>query len=62
MRMRAILAATLLLVPIGTMAAPEPACAASSCCKTCKKGKPCGDSCIAADIKCTRPKGCACAG
>lgn len=41
-------------------AAPEAACAAGSCCKVCKKGKPCGDSCIAADRRCTKGPGCAC--
>ncbi|MCA1975290.1 MAG: hypothetical protein LDL44_20860, partial [Caenispirillum sp.] len=33
---------------------------ASSCCKHCSKGKPCGDSCIARDKTCKRPPGCAC--
>ncbi len=44
----------------------SPLCAASSdsamCCKRCKAGKPCGDSCIAKTSKCTKPKGCACQG
>ncbi len=31
-------------------------------CKTCKKGKACGDSCIAKDKTCHQPKGCACDG
>jgi len=31
-----------------------------ACCKTCHKGKACGDSCIARDKECTLPKGCAC--
>ena len=30
------------------------------CCKTCRKGKACGDACIARDKDCTVPKGCAC--
>ena len=30
------------------------------CCKTCKGGKACGDSCISIDKTCTKPKGCAC--
>lgn len=34
----------------------------SSCCKVCKKGKACGDSCIAADKTCNKGKGCACNG
>ena len=35
---------------------------AAACCKTCKKGKACGDSCISRDKKCHKPKGCACDG
>lgn len=30
------------------------------CCKICRKGKACGDSCIARDKKCHEPPGCAC--
>ena len=30
-----------------------------TCCKPCTKGKPCGNSCIAASSKCKRPPGCA---
>merc|ERR1711907_535767 len=33
----------------------------AKCCKTCKKGKPCGDTCISQDAECHRPHGCACA-
>lgn len=33
-----------------------------SCCKVCRKGKACGDSCIAAYKTCHQPKGCACDG
>jgi hypothetical protein len=32
------------------------------CCKTCKSGKACGDSCISADKICSKPPGCACDG
>ncbi|KIG17141.1 putative secreted protein [Enhygromyxa salina] len=32
------------------------------CCRVCKKGKACGDSCIAATSNCTKPSGCACDG
>lgn len=59
---KALMAAALLALPLGGMAASEPACAAGGCCKTCKKGKPCGDSCIARDKPCTKGQGCACAG
>jgi hypothetical protein len=31
-----------------------------ACCKRCTKGKPCGNSCIAATSKCKQPAGCAC--
>jgi hypothetical protein len=33
---------------------------AQACCKVCRKGKACGDSCIAKENLCTKPKGCAC--
>jgi hypothetical protein len=33
---------------------------AQACCKTCHKGKACGDSCIAKDRRCHQPPGCAC--
>ena len=33
---------------------------ARSCCKYCKKGKPCGDSCINRSYTCRKRKGCAC--
>lgn len=33
-----------------------------SCCRTCKTGKACGDSCINKSYTCTKPKGCACNG
>lgn len=32
------------------------------CCKICRKGKACGDSCIARDKTCHKPPGCACNG
>jgi len=44
--------------------AAAPVCAASysgsECCRICKKGKACGDSCIAKDATCKKGKGCAC--
>jgi hypothetical protein len=33
---------------------------ARECCKVCKKGKPCGDTCIEKDDVCHVPTGCAC--
>lgn len=32
----------------------------AACCMTCKKGKPCGDSCISRDKTCHKGPGCAC--
>ena len=34
----------------------------TNCCKTCKTGKACGDSCISKKYRCTKPVGCACNG
>lgn len=34
----------------------------AACCKVCKKGKACGDTCIKATYNCTKPPGCACNG
>ena len=36
--------------------------APNACCKVCKKGKACGDSCIKKTYNCSKPKGCACDG
>jgi len=30
------------------------------CCKHCKAGKACGDSCISQSAECHKPPGCAC--
>ena len=35
---------------------------AQRCCKVCKKGKACGDSCIAKSKQCHKGAGCACNG
>ncbi len=32
----------------------------NNCCKICKKGKACGDSCIIENYNCNKAKGCAC--
>lgn len=42
-------------------APPRPA-TARTCCKVCKAGKACGDSCIAANKSCNEGAGCACNG
>ena len=33
-----------------------------ACCKVCRAGKACGDSCISRDKACHKGKGCACNG
>jgi len=33
-----------------------------ACCKTCRKGKACGDSCISKSKSCSKGPGCACDG
>ena len=33
-----------------------------ACCKTCRAGKACGDSCISRDKECHKGNGCACDG
>jgi len=35
---------------------------ARPCCKICRKGKACGDSCISKKYICHKPPGCACDG
>lgn len=35
---------------------------APQCCKTCRSGQACGDTCISHSQTCTRPPGCACQG
>lgn len=35
---------------------------AAACCKICRKGKACGNSCIARWKACRKPPGCACDG
>ncbi len=34
----------------------------ASCCKVCRKGYACGNSCISRDKSCHQPPGCACDG
>src|SRR5690606_5051619 len=48
---------------VTTVGAAAPLCGtahAQSCCKTCSKGKACGDSCIAKDKDCKKGTVCAC--
>lgn len=62
--MKALLAALALTTATITGAA-APICGtayAAVCCKVCKAGKACGNSCIAKNKVCHQPKGCACNG
>lgn len=62
--MKALLSA-LALLTVTTVGAAAPLCGtayAQSCCKVCKAGKACGDSCIAKNKSCKKGKGCACNG
>ncbi|MCA9662365.1 MAG: hypothetical protein KC486_28755 [Myxococcales bacterium] len=43
-----------------TEAASVDATPTAACCRTCRKGKACGNTCIAADRRCEHPPGCAC--
>lgn len=62
--MRALLTALALaaMVPVGAAAPLCGAAFAQACCKICKAGKACGNSCISRDKKCHQPPGCACDG
>lgn len=48
--------------PDGSSSADSLMADAKKCCKVCKKGKACGDSCIAKSKTCTKGPGCACNG
>jgi hypothetical protein len=39
---------------------PEASEPTGECCRTCHKGKACGDTCVARDRECTVAPGCAC--
>jgi len=71
MRKLALMVGLVVVALLGIVSAPglalEPAShtiesAPRECCKICKKGKACGDSCISRDKKCHKPPGCACDG
>lgn len=51
--MRRMMIFLMMAIMIGSAAAAE-------CCRICRKGKPCGDSCIPKSAMCDKPKGCAC--
>lgn len=46
-------------VPIEPAAIATPM-SSQACCKVCRKGRACGDSCINVGKECTEPPGCAC--
>lgn len=62
----AFTAGTWMPPPIRVPAPPipwsQPAELVQGCCKTCSKGKACGDSCISRKKQCHKGKGCACDG
>lgn len=41
---------------------PSPPTPTRACCRVCRTGKACGNSCIAASLNCRQPAGCACNG
>ncbi|WIX34704.1 hypothetical protein QO259_08705 [Salinicola sp. JS01] len=45
-----------------TLTADDGQLLAQGCCKVCRKGKACGNSCISRNYTCHRPPGCACDG
>ena len=63
--MKLVLAALALALTAAVPAA-TPLCdgyyRAGACCKICRQGKACGNSCISADKVCHQPPGCACDG
>ncbi len=46
--------------PSTVMPAPVPQ--RRTCCRICRRGKACGNSCIARNLTCHQPRGCACNG
>lgn len=55
-----------LVSPTAPLAPSEPAPPSqptqTGCCRVCRTGKPCGDSCISRTSNCSRGRGCACQG
>ena len=63
--MKAIALILWLIVPPAVEMSPapwSPLYQDAACCKICKKGKACGDSCIKATYTCHKGPGCACNG
>ncbi len=64
--MRRLLYALAVVLPL-VLTGAVPGCSdgtgtGSGCCKVCRDGKACGDSCIAKDKTCNVGPGCACNG
>ncbi|MBN9886580.1 hypothetical protein [Salipiger abyssi] len=69
-----LVSAALALSPLASAALPQPSLSQriemlgtgkpllAACCKICRKGKACGDSCISRDKNCRKGAGCACDG
>lgn len=53
---------TLLLLSGSVSTACGDSTGPNGCCRVCREGKPCGDSCIARDKQCNAGPGCACSG
>ena len=41
---------------------PDPVAEERECCRVCRAGQACGNSCISRDYECHQPPGCACDG
>lgn len=55
----------ILAVLVFSASVPMSACEAdptTGCCRVCREGKACGDSCIAENLTCNAGPGCACNG
>lgn len=61
-KMLAAIAALTLALPQPDIPWSQRPTPVQGCCKTCSKGKACGDSCIARDKACHKGPGCACDG
>lgn len=46
----------------GWSSSPAPEASVGECCRVCRTGKACGNTCIAAGRACQKPRGCACDG
>ena len=58
--MKSFITRLLFVVALSASFAGTTACDTAACCKRCRTGKPCGDSCIANNQTCHVTGGCAC--